>query len=227
MTDEDADARMTQAQMTRARDALPALDPAILAAFAGAATATISDNLGRLPGIVGLQPFHRGGRLLGRALTVRVRGGDNLAIHQALEIVRPGDVVVVDGGGETGRAVVGGIMKAIAQARGAAGFVVDGAIRDRADFAASDFPCYARGVTHRGPYKTGPGEIDVPVAIGGWVVSPGDVVVGDEDGVVTFPAAGALALAEAVRVQESREAEVLRLIERGEYDGRYARPAGA
>ncbi len=76
--------------MTRALDAAPPLDPAILAAFAGTATATISDNLGRLPGIVGLQPFHRGGRLLGRALTVRVRGGDNLAIHQALEIVRPG-----------------------------------------------------------------------------------------------------------------------------------------
>ncbi|MDP4021688.1 RraA family protein [Methylobacterium sp. NEAU 140] len=204
----------------------PPVDPAILAAFREAATATISDNLDRLPGAVGLRPFHRGGRLLGTALTVQVRAGDNLAIHQALEEARPGDVLMVDGGGDASRALVGDIMKAIAESRGVAGFVIDGAIRDVAAFAASDFPCYARAAIHRGPYKVGPGTINGPVSVGGWIVNPGDVVVGDADGVVTFPPALAPTLIEAVRAQDAREAEALRMIREGRYDGRYARSPG-
>ena len=138
---------------------------------------------------MGLRQYHRSGRLVGTAFTVRTRPGDNLAIHKALELVGPGDVIVVDGGGDESRALVGEIMKNIAEHRGAAGYVIDGAIRDVAAFAASDFPCFARAVIHRGPYKSGPGEINVPVSIGGSVVSPGDIVVGDEDGVLSFPAA--------------------------------------
>ncbi|CAA2158590.1 4-hydroxy-4-methyl-2-oxoglutarate aldolase/4-carboxy-4-hydroxy-2-oxoadipate aldolase [Methylobacterium brachiatum] len=201
----------------------PAVDPSAIEAFRSATTPTISDNLDRLPGIVGLRPFHRGGKLVGTALTVRVRAGDNLAIHQALNLVRPGDVVVVDGGGDISRALVGDIMKAIAESRGAAGFVIDGAIRDAGAFATSDFPCYARAAIHRGPYKTGPGAINIPVSIGGWTVNPGDVVVGDEDGVVTFSPTIASSLLEAVRAQEQREAEVLQMIHQGRYDGRYGK----
>lgn len=203
----------------------PPVDPAVIAALRDAATATISDNLDRLPGLVGLRAFHRGGRLVGTAITVRVRAGDNLAIHQALNEVRPGDVVVVDGGGDETRALVGDIMKAIAESRGAAGFVIDGAIRDADAFATSDFPCYARSAIHRGPYKTGPGAINVPVCVGGCVVNPGDVVVGDADGVVTFPPGVAPALIEAVRAQGVREAETLAMIREGRYDGRYGRVA--
>ena len=83
-------------------------------------------------------------KLVGVAFTVRTRPGDNLAIHRALELVGPGDVIVVDGGGDETRALVGEIMKNIAEYRGAAGYVIDGAIRDVASFAASDFPCFAR-----------------------------------------------------------------------------------
>jgi RraA family protein len=202
-----------------------AADPAIIEAFRTAATAVISDNLSRLPGAVGLRPFHRGGKLVGTALTVRVRSGDNLAIHQALNMTRSGDVLVIDGGGDTSRALVGEIMKAIAESKGSAGFVIDGAIRDAGAFASSDFPCYARAAIHRGPYKNGPGEINVPVSIGGWIVNPGDVVVGDEDGIVTFPPDIAPALIEAVRAQEAREAEVMRMLQEGRYDGRYGRAA--
>lgn len=205
---------------------LPAsVDPALIAAFRGVATPTISDNLDRMPGITGLRAYHRDGKLVGTAFTVRVRAGDNLAIHQALNAVRPGDVIVVDGGGDASRALVGDIMKAIAESRGAAGYVIDGAIRDTAAFAASNFPCYARGATHRGPFKMGPGAINVPVAIGGWVVNPGDVVVGDADGIVTFPPAIAPAILEAARAQEAREAEVLQMIREGRYDGRYGKVA--
>ena len=108
-------------------------------AFRGKPTSVISDNMDRLPGPVGLRFFHSGQQLLGRALTVRTRAGDNLAIHQALELVKPGDVVVVDGGGDVSRALVGEIMKSIAERRGATGFVIDGAVRDSAAFAKSDF----------------------------------------------------------------------------------------
>lgn len=201
------------------------VDPALIAAFRDVATPTISDNLDRMPGITGLRAYHRGGKLVGTAFTVRVRAGDNLAIHQALNAVRPGDAIVIDGGGDTSRALVGDIMKAIAESRGAAGYVIDGAIRDTAAFASSDFPCYARAATHRGPFKTGPGAINVPVAIGGCVVNPGDVVVGDADGIVTFPPAVAWVVIEAARAQEAREAEVLQMIREGRYDGRYGKPA--
>ena len=97
--------------------------------------------------------------MLGTAFTVRTRPGDNLAIHQALELVGPGDVIVVDGGGDETRALVGEIMKTIAQYRGAAGYVIDGAIRDADAIADDDFPCFARAAIHRGPYKSGPGEV--------------------------------------------------------------------
>jgi regulator of RNase E activity RraA len=176
-----------------------------------------------LPGAVGLKPYHRSGRLIGAAFTVRTRPGDNLAIHRALELVGPGDVIVVDGGGDETRALIGEIMKNIAQWRKAEGYVIDGAIRDVAAFAEDTFPCFARAVIHRGPYKNGPGEINVPVTVGGSVISPGDIVVGDEDGVVSFPAAGAAALLEAVRVQIRREEETLKAIREGRYQGAYGK----
>jgi RraA family protein len=193
----------------------------LLEAFRGKPTSVISDNLDRLPGPVGLRPFHSGAPLVGRALTVRTRAGDNLAIHQALDLVRPGDVVVVDGGGDVSRALVGEIMKAIAESRGAVGFVIDGAIRDSAAFAGSDFPCYARAAIHRGPYKDGPGEINVPISVGGCVIAPGDIVVGDEDGVVSFPEAGARQLLAAVDAHLEREERIMRSIADGTYTGAY------
>lgn len=196
---------------------------ALIEGFRNAPTSVISDNLARLAGAVGLRPFHRSGRMVGTAFTVRTRPGDNLAIHRALEMVGPGDVIVVDGGGDETRALVGEIMKNIAQWRGASGYVIDGAIRDVAAFAASDFPCFARTVIHRGPYKSGPGEINVPVSIGGAPISPGDIVVGDEDGVVSFPQAVAPALLEAVKAQVAREEATLLAIREGRYQGSYGK----
>lgn len=154
---------------------------------------------------------------------MRTRPGDNLAIHRVLELVGPGDVIVVDGGGDETRALVGEIMKTIAEYRGAEGYVIDGAIRDVAAFAASDFPCFARTAIHRGPYKNGPGEINVPVGIGGLVIAPGDIVVGDEDGVVSFPQSIASTLLEAVNAKISREAEMIISIREGRYQGSYGK----
>lgn len=209
--------------ITTAMTSVPKPPPALIEAFKGAPTSVISDNLSRLAGAVGLRPFHRAGTLVGTAFTVRTRPGDNLAVHKALELVGPGDVIVVDGGGDVSRALVGEIMKTIAEHRGAAGYVIDGAIRDAAALAASDFPCFARAAIHRGPYKNGPGEINVPVSIGGAVIAPGDIVVGDEDGVVSFPQSIAANLLEAVRAQIAREEQTIVAIREGRYQGSYGK----
>ncbi len=195
----------------------------LVESFRGKPTAIVSDCLERLPGAVGLRPFHRGKYLVGSAFTVKVRPGDNAMIHQALEFIRPGEVLVVDGGGQVERALIGEIIKEIALSRGVAGFVVDGAIRDLSSFTRDDFPCFARDVIHKGPYKTGPGELCVPVTIGGMVVRPGDMVLGDEDGVVAFPQSIAADLLPAVIAQEKRESEIISSIRAGQYQGVYAK----
>jgi RraA family protein len=209
--------------VTVAMESVPKPAPEIIAAFKAAPTPIISDNLARLPGAVGLRPFHKGGALCGVAFTVRTRPGDNLAIHKALELVGPGDVIVVDGGGDETRALVGEIMKTIAQWRGAEGYVIDGAIRDAGALAADTFPFFARAAIHRGPYKSGPGEVNVPVSIGGSVIAPGDIVVGDEDGVVSFPQAIAAELLEKVKAQIQREADTMTAIREGRYQGSYGK----
>lgn len=185
------------------------IDPAIAAQLGSIATAELSDNLQRMNGIQGLRPFHARGVLVGSALTVKTRAGDNKTIHEAMAAAQAGDVLVVDGEGDVSRALVGEIMMEMAIAKGVAGFVIDGAIRDSAAFAASSFPCFARSVTYRGPYKEGPGTIGAPVSIGGWVVKSGDIVVGDADGVVTFDPGQAEELILAARKQQQREAELL------------------
>lgn len=149
-------------------------------------TSHLSDNLDRMQGIAGLNRYHGSRKLIGRALTVKVRPGDNLLIYKALTMGTPGDVLVVDGHGETSNALVGELIMLYAIERGFHGFVIDGAIRDCAAFQEAAFPCYAKTLNHKGPYKLGPGQINVPVNICGQVVQPGDWVVGDEDGVVTF-----------------------------------------
>lgn len=198
-----------------------AVPSAILDGFRTASVSIISDVMNRLHGTKALRPYHRSGRLLGTAVTVKTRPGDNQTLHRAYELLRPGDVLVVDGGADLTQALVGEIMMSRARAMGVAGFVIDGAIRDVDAFLQADFPCYARGVTHRGPYKSGPGELNVPVAIDGMVVMPGDVVVGDGDGVVAFDRADASELLALVRQQEEREANALAAIAEGRVDNFY------
>lgn len=205
----------------RINPSAPPVPAAILDDFRDAAVAVISDNMNRLHGSKSLRPYHRSGRLIGTAVTVKTRPGDNQTLHKAYEILRAGDVLVVDGSGDLAQALVGEIMMSRAKAIGVAGFVIDGAIRDVDSFVKADFPCYARGVTHRGPYKSGPGEINVPVSVDGMVVMPGDVVIGDADGVVTFDRAEAAELLALVRKQEAREADALKAIAEGRLDNLY------
>lgn len=188
----------------------------IIERFSSVVTPHISDNMHRLCGVIGLKRYHASRKLVGRAITVKVRPGDNLMIHKAIDIAEPGDVIVVDGGGEVTQALVGELMQMHAQVRGLAGFVIDGAVRDVAALHAADFPCYARGNTHRGPFKEGPGEINVPVAIGGLVIEAGDLIVGDEDGLVAVPADQLETLLAAAAAQAKREQQRKEAILKGE-----------
>ena len=191
----------------------------LLTAFRTVPTAIISDNMNRLFAAgPELRPMHRQGALCGAALTVRTRPGDNLMVHKALDIAQPGDVIVVDAGGDTTNAIIGEIMWSYAKSRGLAGFVIDGSVRDTAVLAAGDLPVYARGATHRGPYKDGPGEIGVPVSVGGMTVSSGDIIVGDEDGILAIPQAEAQAILELAQAQQAREGTILRSIADGTVD---------
>ena len=212
---------MAQRQPTRRE--IAGADHATIEAFKETSTAVISDNLDRLPGAIGLHAFYTGGVMVGRAVTVKTASGDNKIIHEALEILQPGDVLVVDGGGDTSRALVGEIMATIAASKGAAGIVIDGAVRDSAVLVRSSFPCFAKAAIHRGPYKNGPGAINEVVVIGGMVVRPGDIVVGDEDGVVAFSPDDAVRLLSDVHAQQEREAAILRSIHEGRYTGAYAK----
>ncbi|MFO1361132.1 MAG: RraA family protein [Burkholderiales bacterium] len=195
----------------------------LVAALAGMVTPHLSDNMSRLQGAAAaIRPMHGGGaKLAGPAFTVRVPAGDNLMVHKAIDLAAPGDVIVVDAAGVLEQAIIGDIMTSHAARRGVAGFVIDGAIRDAAEIAARPFPVYARGATHRGPYKNGPGEINVPVSIGGMVVRPGDIVVGDADGVVAVPQADAEAVLAAAREQKKKEDASLAAIAAGTFDRKW------
>lgn len=196
---------------------VPAPDKALIESLRGIAAAHLSDNMNRLQSVgAEIRPMHRGGSLVGPALTVKVPPGDNLMVHKAIDIARPGDVIVVDAGGVLNHAIIGEIMSSLAESRGVAGMVIDGAIRDAGALAKSAFPVYARGVTHRGPYKNGPGEINVPVVIGGTVVMPGEIIVGDEDGLVMVPRGEAAALAEAAKKYAAKEDAILAAIRGGD-----------
>src|SRR3954452_13015881 len=198
---------------------VPRAPDALMDRFFDVPTAHLSDSMSRLfAGGADLRPMHRGGKLVGNALTVRTRPGDNLMVHKAIDMAKPRDVIVVDAGGELAQAIIGELMMRHAEKRGVAGFVIDGAIRDLGTIAAERYPVYAAGVTHRGPYKDGPGEINVPVTIGGMLVSPGDIVIGDDDGVVAIAPKDARAVAEATRKKAAAEAATLESIARKSYD---------
>jgi RraA family protein len=186
----------------------------LLAEFAGLAVANIGDardRMGMLDG--GIRSLWRGARLVGRARTVWVRSGDNQAIHRAVKASRPGDVIVVNGNGDITRALIGELIAERAMAHGVLGMIIDGAARDVTELERIGFGVWARGVPPAGPYKNGPGRVDVPVAVGGVVTQPGDVVVADDDGVIVIPAAqAALSLlgGRAVEADEARRRAAIR-----------------
>jgi RraA family protein len=188
-------------------------------AFKGLPVANVSDCMARMTAAgPRLRPMHKGGPLAGPALTVKCRPGDNLMIHKALTMAQRGDVIVVDAGGDLTNALFGEIMVATCVARGIAGVVLNGAVRDSQEIGAGEFPLYAAGVTHRGPYKDGPGEINLPIAIDGMVIRPGDLILGDADGLLCVPYDSVEEVLAATRKKMEAEKQTLADIAAGRLD---------
>lgn len=185
----------------------------IVKEYVGVPVPTISDSMSRMAaGGTRIRPMHDGTYMAGVAITVKTRPGDNLMLQKALDIAGPGDIIVVDAGGDLTNALMGEMMATHAQGRKISGIVINGAVRDSAALRESSLPIFAAGVTHRGPYKYGPGEINVPIAIDGMVIQPGDVVVGDEDGFVCVPFEHAEHVLRAAKQQVEEEAAAMPFI---------------
>ena len=194
-------------------------DPALVAGFREFETPMISDLMNRLytmcTAIRNVTAPHL--RILGPPCTVKVFPGDNLMVHKALDLAAPNDILVVDAGGSAMNAVLGDLVSTKARHRKITGFVVDGYVRDIPGIVALDFPVYARGVTPIGPLHRGPGEVNFPVQCGGIVVHPGDIIVGDENGVVVIPQDAAASLLERLRMRRETEANYVAAVARGEF----------
>lgn len=164
----------------------PALEQ--LKSFDGFGTPQVADVLGRFGGMdCGIKPVAFGMRVVGPAITALLRPGDNLMAHKAIDVAQPGDVIVIDGRGNTSTAVWGELMTTAAKAKGIAGMVIDGAVRDVGRLRVMGFPVFARAAVPTGTDKDGPGEVNTTISCAGVTVRPGDVIFGDDDGVVVVP----------------------------------------
>ena len=196
-------------------------EPRLVEAFRELPVANIDDCMNRTAAVDGaIRPVNKA-KLLGPAFTVKVPEGDNLMFHKAMDMAKPGDVIVIDAGGDSKRAIFGALMINYCKARGLAGVIVDGAIRDYDELSQMDFPVYARAITPNGPYKNGPGEIGTTIAFGGKVVRPGDIIVGDADGIVVIRPEDAEEL--AIRAKAVLEMEN-GILEKILNEGTYIRP---
>jgi len=175
--------------------------------------ANIADNMGRIPCIdQAIKNYGGSSRLLGTAFTVKVPAGDNLLFHMALDMIQPGDVLVIDGNSNMDRSQCGEIMTTYAYKKGCVGIVVDGVIRDVEGVRKVPIPVYARGVQANGPLKNGLGELLVPVPCGGVTIYPGDIIIGDEDGVLAIRPQDAVEIAAKARKTFEGETKLLEQI---------------
>ena len=189
------------------------VDPAVVSQAAQFPSSILADVAGRRGALHGrIAPLATTMRFAGPALTVEVRPGDNLMIHAALAVARPGDVIVVDGKGDLTSALMGEIMSQQAVALGVVAVVIDGAVRDAEAIRELGFPMFAAALNPNGPTKHIPGRLNHPISIGGVTVRPGDLVVGDGDGVTVIEREKAAAMlplaAEKVAAESKRIADI-------------------
>ena len=160
-------------------------------------------------------------KLVGPTCTVKVFPGDNLMVHKALDIARPGHVIIVDAGGSRMNAVIGDLISSKAKQRGIAGFIVDGYIRDLPGILPLDFPIFARGTTPIGPLHRGPGEINFPICCGGVVVNPGDIVVADGFGVVIVPRESVEEILQRLTAHHEKNIEYIKGVKKGVFSNKW------
>ena len=201
----------------------PSWETDVIEEFAQFRSPDISDLLNRLyavdPSIHCMTGEHH--RLCGAACTVKVFPGDNLMVHKALDVCRPGDILVVDAGASNMNAVLGDLISTKAKHRGIAGVIVDGLIRDLPDIRELDFPVFARGTTPIGPLHRGPGEINYPICCGRVVVNPGDLVVADQSGIVVVPREIAQELLQRLKNHKAGNAAYLASVKRGDFSNQW------
>lgn len=182
------------------------LPPLVLASWSSIPPALASDCMNRTGSMVAaIKPLSAGMRLCGQARTVSTAPGDNSSIHAALLSVRPGEVLAIDGGATVDIAMWGANMTRMAMIKQVSGVVIDGSVRDSAEIRAARFACFCRNAVPRGPRKGSAGEIDAVALIGGLRVAPGDIVLGDDDGVVVVPLSDAESVLRAAREVLNRE----------------------
>ncbi|MDR3562404.1 MAG: 4-carboxy-4-hydroxy-2-oxoadipate aldolase/oxaloacetate decarboxylase [Negativicutes bacterium] len=193
-------------------------DKELVEQFKGLPVANIADEMNRLSCVdARIRPLNST-PLLGTAFTVKARVGDNLMLHAAIDMAQPGEVIIVDDQGDSANSLIGENMMLWAERRGIAGMVIDGAVRDVETLSQMKFPVYAASVQPNGPYKDGPGEINVPICCGGITVNPGDIIVGDADGVVVIKAKDAPAVLEKAKAKLKQELATREAIANGTWN---------
>ncbi|MEZ5235975.1 MAG: 4-carboxy-4-hydroxy-2-oxoadipate aldolase/oxaloacetate decarboxylase [Acidimicrobiia bacterium] len=190
----------------------------VIAGLAAEGVSTVHESMGRPQGLLRpeIRPIQRGTRIAGSAVTVLCQAGDNLMIHAAVECCRPGDIMVVTTFSPSTDGMFGELLGTSLQAHGVVGLILDAGIRDVVELNELGFPVWARAVSAHGTVKATPGSVNVPVVCAGAMVSPGDVVVADDDGVVIVPRADAAAVLAASRARTAKEAATRARLAAGE-----------
>jgi regulator of RNase E activity RraA len=195
---------------------VPRAPDELVARFRGLGTGPVCDALGRFAAMdYQIKPLDPGMQMVGSALTLWTRPCDNIVIYRALEMAQAGDVLVIVTNGHTTNSTWGELTSLFGRERGLAGVVTDGVVRDSREIVEIGVPVFARGLTPNSPLKDGPGQVNVPVTCGGAIVRPGDILVGDADGVVVVPLEQAEVALERVSAILAKEAAIRAEIEAG------------
>jgi 4-hydroxy-4-methyl-2-oxoglutarate aldolase len=163
-----------------------------------------------------MRPIYLSAKIAGPAVTVSCQPGDNLMIHASVEVCKPGDVLVVVTTSESNDGMFGDLLGTSCQAHGVAALIIDAGVRDTTELTAMKFPVWAKAISPRGTVKASPGSVNVPVVCAGILVNPGDVIVGDADGVVVVPRANAADVAKAGQQRVAKEEKTRERLAAGE-----------